>query len=271
MSLKLKYLYMGKFSKCLLVSLLALIPAAAAAQTIPFNFTVPALLSTVGTAPYTQEAPLVWYADRYSPCGFVAGTTPGVLTESVCASDFQTPTPNFANTQGNKFDLLAGTNSISIYVYVPSTWELLPERLAGFWATAVNSSYVVGNDYPIIEFQGPTNTEVAGPSYWPNGGVAGFYGWDNTANAGNGGFTLIGLPTGFKYNSWVKLTMALSGGQFTYTVGTGVSAKSITSPLFDPTEAYLGNVILEAYNYDTPYSIKWKTLTFSFNSNAQLK
>lgn len=258
---------MGKFSKCLLVSLLALIPAAAAAQTIPFNFTVPALLSTVGTAPYTQEAPLVWYADRYSPCGFTTATTPGVLTESVCASDFQTPTPNFANTQGNKFDLLAGTNSISIYVYVPSTWQLLPERLAGFWATAFNSSYAV-SDYPIIEFQGPTNTEVAGPSYWPNGGVAGFYGWNNT---GTGGYDYIGLPTGFKYNSWVKLTMALSGGQFTYTVGTGTSAKSITSPLSDPTDSYLGNVFLQAYNYDVPYSIKWKGLTFSFNSNAQLK
>ncbi len=68
MSLKLKDLYMGKFSKCLLASLLALIPAAAAAQTIPLSFTVPAQVSPT-------EAPFVWYADRYSPCGFT--TTPG--------------------------------------------------------------------------------------------------------------------------------------------------------------------------------------------------
>lgn len=272
MSLKLKDLNMGKFSMCLLVSLLALIPAAASAQTIPFNFAVPTVFSTIGTTPHTQEAPLVWYADRYSPCGFTAAS--GVLTESVCPVDFQTPNPNFADTQGNKFDLLPGTTSVSIYVYVPSTWTLLPERLAGFWATAVDSTYnPSGGDYPIIEFQGPTTTPVAGPSYYPNGGVAGFYGWNNTTS----GWDFIGLPAGFKYNSWVKLTMTLtpaaglSPAQLTYTVGTGGTAVSKSSPLSDPTDTYLTNVILEAYNYDTPYSIKWKSLSFSFNSNGQLK
>ena len=219
MSLRPKDLYMGKFSKCLLISLLSLIPAAAA-QTLGFDFSVPSQVSATG------EAPLEWYTDRYAPCTFSAAS--GILTESVCPSGFQTPTPSFYNTQGNKFDLLAGTNSISIDLYVPSTWELLPERLAGFWATAVNSSYVVGNDYPIIEFQGPTTTEVAGPSYWPNGGVAGFYGWNNTANGGNGGFDYVGLPTGFRYNSWVKLTMALSNGQITYTVANSAGGDSVT-------------------------------------------
>lgn len=265
MSLKLKDLYMGKLSKCLLLSSLALISAAAAAQTLGFNFSVPAQVS-----PGQTEVPLEWYTDRYAPAGFSAAAS--VLTESVSPAGFQTPTPSFYNTQGNKFDLLAGTTSISIEVYIPSTWELLPERLAGFWATAVNSTYAVGNDYPIIEFQGPITTEVAGPSYYPNGGVAGFYGWNNTANSGNGGWDLIGLPTGFRYNTWVKLTMALSGGQFTYTVVNvnGSGPVSISSPLYDPTEAYLGNVILEAYNYDTAYSIKWKKLTGSFNSNGQI-
>ena len=263
MSLKLKDLYVGTFSTCLLVSLLALIPAAAAAQTLGLNFNVPAQVSPT-------EAPFVWYPDRFSPAGFstIAGD---ILTESVAPAGFQTPTPSFFNTQGNKFDLVPGTNSVSIYVYVPSSWEVLPERLAGFWATAVNSTSVVGNDYPIIEFQGPINTEVAGPSYYPNGGVAGFYGWDNTANGGNGGWDLIGLPSGFRYNSWVKLTMALGGGSFTYTVTDAAgSSLSIPSPLYDPTEAYLGNVILEAYNYDSAYTIKWKKLTFSFDSNLQI-
>ena len=156
MSLKRRDLYTGKFSKCLLVSLLCLIPAAATAQILGFDFSVPAQVSTTG------EAPLKWYSDRYAPCTFSAAST--VLTEAVCPTDFQTPTPSFYNTQGNKFDLLAGTNSISIDLYVPATWELLNERLAGFWATAVNSSYVVGNDYPIMEFQGPIVSEVPGPS-----------------------------------------------------------------------------------------------------------
>jgi hypothetical protein len=250
---------MRKFSKCLLASLLALIPAAAAAQTLGFDFSVPAQVAAT-------EAPFVWYADRFAPSGFSAASA--ILTESVSPAGFQTPTPSFYNTQGNKFDLLAGTTSVSIEVYIPSTWELLPERLAGFWATGVNSTYVVGNDFPIIEFQGPITTEVAGPSYYPNGGVAGFYGWNNTTN----GFDYIGLPTGFRYNTYVKLTATLSGGQFTYTVTNvnGSGPVSITSPLYDSTEAYLGNVILEAYNYDTAYSIKWKKLTGSFHSNGQI-
>jgi hypothetical protein len=234
----------------------------ATAQTLGLNFSNSPQLSAT-------EAPLAWYPDRFPPHGFSAAN--GVLTEGVSPSDFQTP-PSFYNTQGNKFDLLAGTTSVSIKVYVPESWELLPERLAGFWATAVNSGYVVGNDYPIMEFQGPTVSCVPGPSCWPNGGVAGFYGWDNTANGGNGGWDYVGLPSGFRYNSWVTLTMTLNGGHFTYTVANnaGSGGVSITSPLYDPTESYLGNVILEAYNYDTAYSIQWKLLKFSFNSNGQL-
>jgi hypothetical protein len=163
---------------------------------------------------------------------------------------------------------LAGTNSLSILLYVPESWELLPERLAGFWATAVNSGYVSGNDYPIIEFQGPIVNEVPGPSFYPNGGVAGFYGWNNISNS----FAYIGLPTSFRYNSWVKLTMTLTGGQFTYTVANseGNDGVSLSSPLYDSTESYLGNVILEGYNYDAPYSIEWKLLKFSFDSNGQI-
>src|SRR5208282_890917 len=142
------------------------------------------------------------------------------------------------------------------------------ERMAGFWSTAVNSTYVVGNDYPIIEFQGPIVSEVPGPSYYPNSGVAGFYGWNNVTN----GFDYIGLPINFRYNSWVKLTMTLSGGQITYTVANSVGADSvfINSPLYDPTESFLGNVILEGYNYDAPLTIKWKLLKFSFASNGQI-
>jgi hypothetical protein len=245
------------------------IAATAHAQTLGLNFSNPPQVSNNG------EAPLEWYTDRSAPCTFSAAN--GVLTEGVCPSDFNASTPNFFNTQGNKFDLVPGTTTVSIEVYIPETWEELPERLAGFWATAVDSSYAVGNDYPIIEFQGPTTTEVPGPSYWPNNGVAGFYGWNNTASngctpTGLGGWNYIGLPANFRYNSWVKLTMTLGGGVLTYTVAnpSGAHAVSITSPLCDATEAYLGNVILEGYNYDAPQSIAWKLLKFSFDSNGQI-
>ncbi|MGO8795831.1 MAG: hypothetical protein ACLQLC_13490 [Candidatus Sulfotelmatobacter sp.] len=260
MSLKRKDLYMGKFSKCLLVSLLSLIPAGATAQTLGLDFSVPAQVSNSQT-----EVPFEWYTDRFAPAGFSAAR--GVLSESVSPSGFQTPTPSFYNTQGNKFDLLAGTNSVSIELYVPSTWELLDERMAGFWITAFDSTYVVG-DYPIIEFQGPIVSEVPGPSYYPNGGVAGFYGWNNMTNE----FDYIGLPAGFTYNHYYKLTIALSGGQFLYTVSdtNGNNPVSLGSPFSDPLDSYLGNVILEGYNYDAPLTIQWKLLKYSFTSNGQI-
>jgi hypothetical protein len=258
---------MRKLSLYLPVILLALIPAVAAGQTYTFNFATPVVLAPT-------ETPGAWYPDRYPPCGF---SSPAVapdgalnsLHESICASDYQTPLyaypiqlGNFYNTQGRKYDLPANVTTVSIELYVPSSWATsLNRRIAGFWATADDSANVVANDYPIIEFQGPTTTDSpAGPKYWPNGGVAGFYGWNNTANAGNGGYDYIGLPAGFTYNSWVQLTMTLVPGTgFVYTVSgpSGLGAVSITSPFFDPTEVSLANVILEGYNYDADYSIYW--------------
>lgn len=259
MSLKLRDL-MGKVSKCLLVFLLSFIPVAATAQTLGLNFSVTPQVSNSST-----EVPLEWYTDRFAPAGFSAAG--GVLSESVSPSGFQTPTPNFANTQGNKFDLLAGTTSVSINLYVPATWELLNERMAGFWLTAFDNTYAVG-DYPIIEFQGPIVSEVAGPSYYPNGGVAGFYGWNNVTN----GFEYIGLPASFRYNAYYKLTITLTGGQFTYTVSDVNGSNSVvqSSPLADPNDLFLGNVILEGYNYDAPLTIQWKLLKYSFASNGQI-
>lgn len=256
-----------KLSKYLVVSLLALIPAAGFAQNnknVTFNFASPVVLASTETAGD-------WYPDRYAPCGFSSPATApdgtkNTLEESICTSGFQTPTPSFYDTQGRKYDVIANTYAISINLFVPSSWETQNARMAGFWATAVNSSSVLGNDYPIIEFQGPTTSDAGGPSYWPNGGVAGFYGWDNTANSGNGGFTYIGLPPNFQYNSWVTLTMTLiPGSGFVYSVSNWGNHRgvSIETGFYDPTEVSLGNVILEGYNYDTNYSIFWNNLTFA--------
>lgn len=263
MTMNVKRSYMEKISKYLLVSLLALIPAAAVGQTLEFNFIDPLTLAAT-------ETPGAWYPDRYAPCGFAAQQTApnhtvDVLQESICASDFQTPTPNFSNTQGRKYDLLANTYSASILLYVPKSWSKANRRLAGFWATASNSSNVVGDDYPILEFQGPITSDAGGPSYFPNGGVAGFYGWSSATDT----FTYIGLPPGFKYNNWVELTMTVVPGKgFVYTVTalnspTGVSLKS---PFNDPSETTLANVILQGYNYDDSYSVYWDDFSFSFTS-----
>ncbi len=263
MTVELKRSYMEKVSKYLLVSLLALIPAAAAGQTLEFNFINPVQLAAT-------ETPGAWYPDRHPPCGFAAQQTApnhtvNVLQESICASDYQTPTPSFYNTQGRKYDVFANTYSASILLYVPKSWSKTNRRLAGFWATASDSGNTLGNDYPIIEFQGPITSDAGGPGYYPNGGVAGFYGWNNATSL----FTYIGFPPGFKYDNWVELTITVVPGKgFVYTVTalnspTGVSLKS---PFYDSTETTLANVILEAYNYDNSYSVYWDDFSFSFTS-----
>ena len=235
---------------------------------VTYNFSTPVVTSPT-------EAPGVWYTDRFPPCGFVSPATApdgtkNTLEESICASNFQTPAPSFFNTQGRKTDLGANTYSISINLYVPAAWATTPERLAGFWGTAVNSTGVIGNDYPIIDFQGPiTPTGPQGPGDYPNGGVAGFYGWDNTANSGNGGFVYIGLPPGFHYNSWVTLTLTtVPGTGYEYSVRDPGSqrATSIRTGFYDPTETSISNVILEGYNSDNNYSIYWNDLTLSSTS-----
>ncbi len=194
------------------------------------------------------------------------------LEESICATDSISNRPaayqsTFYNTQGRKYDLLANTYSITISLYVPSSWATTNARMAGFWATAFDStdSNNGSGDFPIIEFQGAINS-----GDYANGGVPGFYGWDNVAGA----WDFIGLPAGFKYNTWVNLTMTLMPGhnfQYTVTDPSGKHGVSIVSPLSDATDASLGNVILEGYNYDNNYSIFWNNLNFSFTSLVCVK
>jgi len=256
--------YMQELSKYLPVALLVLIPVAAGGQTLKFNFANPVVLAPT-------ETPGDWYPDRYAPGAFISQVTApdgtkNTLEESIYTADYQTPAPSFYNTQGRKYDLIANTYSLSINLYVPSSWETQNARMAGFWATAVNSSNVAGNDYPIVEFQGPITSDIPpGPGYYFNNGVPGFYGWDNTV----GGWVFIGLPAGFKYNTWVELTMTLMPGiGFEYSVSNLFSHRgvSLKTGFFDPTEASLGNVILEGYNYDTSYSIFWEKLSLSSSS-----
>ena len=231
-------------------------------QSISVNFATPISLSAT-------EQPGSWYPDRFPPCLFSAPATApdgtkNTLEESICASNFQTPAPIFYNTQGRKLDLVANTTSVSIDLYVPSSWATTQQRAAGFWLTVPNSTPYA--DYPIIEFQGPiTASSPQGPGFYPNGGVAGFYGWDNTT----GTFTSIGLPPGFQYNSWVTMTIAYTPGTgYEYTVRDARSRRgvSIQSPLGDPSDTTISNVILQGYNYGNSYNIFWNNLSFVSSS-----
>ena len=240
-------------------------PPPPANQTLQFNFANPVVTAST-------EFPGAWYLDRYPPCEFMSPETApdgtkDTLEENICATDSQANRPSaysssVYNTQGRKYDLLANTYSTTISLYVPSTWATTNAPMAGFWATAFDSTGTNnGNgDFPIIEFQG----DITSGDY-PNAGVPGFYGWNNVTGA----WDFIGLPPGFKYNAWFQLTITLIPGTgFHYTVSQGPRGVSIQSPLGDSTDASLGNVILEGYNYASNYSIFWNNLNFSFTSLA---
>ncbi len=248
---------------------IALAASTAGAQSVQVNFATPVVTTTNSTL-----ASGVWFIDRYAPGAFASPEiapdgTRNTLEESIYASGYQPyPAGAFSNTQGRGYELIANAYSMSIELYVPSSWQSENERLAGFWGVAVDSSGSVG-DYPIIEFQGPITSDLQGPGYYPNGGVAGFYGWNNTANGGSGGWDYIGLPPGFKYNSWVELTITMVPGVgFIYSVSSPLSGHgvSINSPAADLTDTALFEVILEGYNYDNSYNIFWNRLTMSSSS-----
>ena len=223
-----------------------------AAQPATFDFSQPVVLSPV-------QAPGTWYTDRFAPHGFVSQQvapdgTINSLKESIAASDVQ-PGLNFQNTQGRKFDMPANTLAVTIALFVPSGWATENARKAGFWETVFDSGNAVG-DFPIIEFQGPiTSAPINGPSPQINGGVPGFYGWNNVT----GHFDFIGLPAGFLFDSWVQLTITLVPGTgFVYTVGDPAhGGRTLASPLSDPNDAYVGNTILQGYNYGVDYDIFW--------------
>ncbi len=244
--------------------MLALAAAATAGQSIQVNFAAPVVTATTA-------APGVWFIDRYPTCVFTSPVTApdgirNTLEESICASGVQ-ETP-FYNTQGRGYFLVAKTYSTSIELYVPSSWRNENARLAGFWGIAVDSSGNV-EDYPIIEFQGPITSQPSeGPSYYPNGGVAGFYGWNDTTDA----WEYIGLPPGFTYDSWVKLTITMIPGiGFEYSVENPTSRRglSISSPASDLNDVALHEVILEGYNYGANQNIFWNDLTMSFSSSTR--
>lgn len=227
----------------------------------------------------STAAPGVWFVDRFAPHGFAAqatapDSTTNTLKESIAAADFQPASVNptwFYDIQGYDYNLPAGVVSTSISLYVPAAWKTGTQgSVAGFWTCAVDAGGVCTGfgDYPLIEFQTPFTPAPSAESYqYGNGGVAGFYGWNNVT----GNYDLIGLPDGFQYNSWVTLTITLIPGQgFQYTVASAANSLSVTSPFCDatpcssnPADASFSTVLLQGYNYDADYQIYWNNLSWT--------
>ncbi|HLP95075.1 MAG TPA: right-handed parallel beta-helix repeat-containing protein [Saprospiraceae bacterium] len=198
-------------------------------ETFPFNVN-PTLSAT--------QLAGAWYTDRYAPNGFVSASFGGGnrLKHSINAADTQGDP--FYNTQGRKYDI-AGTKAMSIQLYVPSAWGTQGRRMAGFWGTAVDNSNNV-TDYPIIEFSS-------------DGGVPRFRGWKSDP----GVWVDMGLPTGFAYDQWYTLNIALMGTNVVYNVGD----LELIVPA-DPSVTSIANVILQGYNHapGLTYDIYWDNL-----------
>jgi hypothetical protein len=182
-----------------------------------------------------------WYVDRYAPAGFVAEDLGGNsrLKHSIDATDCSECRPGgfggaFYDTQGRKYDI-DGATAMSIELYVPSDWATTGRRMAGFWGTAVDGSNDITR-YPIIEFA----SLDANPR---------FRVWDN------GVWIDLGLPTGFAYDQWYTLQIALlADGQFMCSVG------DLSTTISGGGSVALSNVILQGHNTVSPgvtYDIYW--------------
>lgn len=195
----------------------------------------------------------VWFTDRYAPGTFAAPVVfdgDNRLQVTISAADGASSRPGylsapFYNTQGRTHDFGPGIQRMSIDLYVPEDWALTDRRMAGFWGVAYSGLNIT--DYPEFEFVSL-------------GGTARFRGWDTY----NGGFIDMGLPTGFTFNSWQRLSITLAAGRFTYSVGnlsTTVQGDD-TDPLIGGATS-IGSTILQAHNTTAgvSYSVYWDNLT----------
>ncbi|GMG83567.1 hypothetical protein LNKW23_27800 [Paralimibaculum aggregatum] len=152
------------------------------------------LTETFDTNPILAEnqAPGVWYEDRYAPAGFsstfFAGDNRLELELSQADSTDNRP-PSFSSafydTQGRKFDT-PGATMLEIDFYIDAGFATLDQRIGGIWGTATTPG---GDVFPILEFFGGE-----------------FQVYDT---AGTFSFVPVGTPTGFAYDQFATLKISL--------------------------------------------------------------
>lgn len=197
-----------------------------------------------------SQAAGVWYTDRYAPAGFTSPVNfmgDNRLKQTIASADGANNRPGafssaFYNTQGRKYDVNAGTNSISIDLFVASDWASTGRRMAGLWGTGFDNTNSV-SAYPILEFTSNTDADGSG---------ARFRSYDSNL----GTWTNLGLPTGFGYDQFQTLNISLVGGNYVYTVGDKTSSYGANG------STGIGNMMLQGYNTATgvDYDIHWDNM-----------
>jgi len=210
-----------------------LLAATLAAQATVVTFDDPVITAS-------SASPGVWYTDRYAPAGFTNGTLgiENVLKQTISAADGATSRPSafstaFYNTQGRKLDAPTATTSLSIDLFIDSSWTDNSRRYAGLWGTGFDGGGSV-TAYPILEF---------------GEGVLRY--WNGAAYVPTSAPVTLG--------SWVNLSIELDGGSWIFEVdGTQVGSSLANG------SAEIGNVILQGYNTaaGVSYDIHWDNLSF---------
>lgn len=182
-----------------------------------------------------------WSVDRCAPEGFAVSGGELVMTvdaQSACLSQ-----GSFYHTQGMQMNI-GYSNFLSIDMFVDSSWTD-QSRFGGIWGVAYDTGFTTADitDYPILEFQLPGMTSIAGD---PD---ADFFAWDN-----NGWQDLVASV--FNVDGWNTLAFSLDGGFINYFVnGTKVHT-------FATTATHIGNVILNAKNDAVGYSVRYDNLQY---------
>ena len=211
------------------------------------NFT-----NTFDTSPSlcASEGPGCWFPDRYPPAGFVSVPFLGgnALKESIAASDFQTPVPNFYNTQGRKFDIdVPMGTTIGVDIYIPASWATSVAR-ADIWATGDDHNNQVA-DYAIFGFisndpNDPYNTSPLNPTprfrAWTEDQITGI--WTD-------------LPVTVTYNTWHRLEITLTPTAIVYTLDHVQVATLLNSG-----SVRFHDTTLQAYNFGQSYDVYWDNL-----------
>lgn len=143
---------------------------------LPANATV-LNFDTVPTA--ATNTPGFWSPDRQAPAGFASAFFDGDnrLALTLSSADYQSNV--FYDTQGRLYDLSAGTQYLSVQLYVTQSMIDSPNRVTGLWGQAADA-----NNTPIVEL-----------------GDGHFRGWDPV----NGGWTNLGAPG--SANQWYTLAI----------------------------------------------------------------
>ena len=117
--------------------------AGSLASALPANATV---LDFNSVTTGSTDAAGVWYTDRYAPAGFSSVPFDGDnrLALTVSSSDYQSNL--FYDTQGRAYDLDAGTQYLSVQLYVTQAMIDSPNRITGLWGQAADP-----NNTPVIE------------------------------------------------------------------------------------------------------------------------